>query len=167
VQTAEFNFNENTAAGVLRTLEMDIRNQGGQGSAEAEAAAVALSVINRGLGQVFDNVQMEVESLSFGNVDPIFITLDVFELARYIYMYTCTSAILYCSFTINTYILHVYMYTHCMYSVLCMYILTVICYYYRHWAVFGYLIFNAIILILVALSVCFSACCRSPICMVM
>ena len=70
-----------TAAQLTATKAAAALILGGTRQVAAERSALVLSGINDGLDVVFTRIKSQADSLTFGDLDPLFLSLDVFELA--------------------------------------------------------------------------------------
>ena len=82
IQTTEFNYDTTGIETTLTAVRTGIINDGGADFGNASDSANTLIFVNDGLGTVLTNIQDQATPVSFGNVDPVFVTLDAFELAR-------------------------------------------------------------------------------------
>ncbi len=81
-QTLSFSYD---AAATESTLER-LRTGLNADSADSDtiASASVLLALNQGLGAVFAQIQAQATPINFGDLDSVFISLDVFEIARWL-----------------------------------------------------------------------------------
>ena len=82
IQTAGYDYDSTGIESTLTAVQSGIELNMGPDYMNASNSTQVLLGLNQGLGTVFMSIQDQATPISFGNIDPVFVALDAFELAR-------------------------------------------------------------------------------------
>lgn len=82
-QTLSFSYDTAGTESTLISLQTALEGQSGPPSPEI-ISAMRLRAFNQGLGTVFTQIQNQASFVDFGDLSPVFSSLDVFEIARFV-----------------------------------------------------------------------------------